>query len=99
MPTKPPQVPHLNQWPSGALFPLGKVLWEPHPDNRGGMRPIDPASRGIVEMPCPYCTKPMIRQGSAEVISISVFRCKPCGKVSAGADVHPVAPKPKPSGA
>ena len=63
--------------------------WESHHDGLGGYRPADPARRGSMEMACPQCSKPLIRDGSDEIVRNSTFGCPaPCGARVAGLGIQ-----------
>jgi hypothetical protein len=87
MPDKEPAT--LRPVPEGTLVNLtGRTEWEPHPDGKG-YRPIIPAVRGLIEIPCPHCGSPLVRQGTDAVIRRSAFGCGVCHLPSLGNDVTP----------
>ena len=69
------------------VYLTGRQTWEKHPDGKGGYRPIDAAQRGSIEKPCPYCQKPLIREGNPALIRRTVFGCGQCGHKFVGPDV------------
>ena len=63
----------------------GPATWEPHPDGKGGYRPIDPSERGDVNIPCPHCGGALVRDGTDDLIRRTVFGCGTCHRASVGA--------------
>ncbi len=66
---------------------VGEQTWELHPDGHG-YRPKDAHRRGAIEMPCPHCGSPLVREGSEEIIRTTVFGCGQCHRPSTGPDVR-----------
>ena len=86
--------PILRKFPEGTRTNVGKKTWEEHPDGQGGYRPIIAALRGDVEVPCPHCGAPLVREGTHGLIRRSVFGCGGCHLPSGGADIQISPPKP-----
>jgi hypothetical protein len=90
MPSKPEAPPELIRVADDTLVmsPLNEPTWEPHPDRTGGYRPIDPAKRGAIELPCPACGAKLVREAGRTITANSSFGCpEPCGARFLGAEL------------
>lgn len=60
--------------------PVAPPSWERHPDG-SGLRPVDHASRGNVNLPCPECAAPLVRDASEDFVFQSWFVCPKCERM------------------
>lgn len=75
---------------------LQRQAWEPHPDGKGGLRPIIRSVQGDIDLPCPHCGAPLVREGHPDLIRNSYFSCPECHGKSAGQDVETGTVRPEP---